>query len=106
MNKTIILVTFFLLMQVISQPVFSATKNNLQTQAKAKLELASEKVNINAAGAMEIARVMKGVGMKKAKAIVAYRKSHGEFKSIKQLTAVKGIGDATIAKNQDRLLLN
>ena len=43
---------------------------------------------------------MKGVGLKTAKAIVAYRKANGPFKTINELTEVKGIGVATLRKNE------
>ncbi len=62
-------------------------------------------VNLNKAGAKEIAKALKGVGIKKAKAIVAYREKHGEFKAVEELASVKGIGVATIAKNHSRILL-
>ena len=62
-------------------------------------------VNLNRAGAKEIAKALKGIGIKKAKAIVAYREKHGEFKAVEELASVKGIGVATIAKNHSRILL-
>ncbi len=62
-------------------------------------------VNLNKAGAKEIAKSLKGIGMKKAKAIVEYREKHGDFKAVEELASVKGIGVATIAKNFDRILL-
>jgi len=63
-------------------------------------------INVNKAGAKEIAKALKGVGMKKAQAIVEYREKHGNFKAVEELASVKGIGVATIAKNHDRILLN
>ncbi len=38
--------------------------------------------------------------MKKAQAIVEYRKQNGKFKSIEELQQVKGIGPALFAKNK------
>ncbi|WP_196138250.1 helix-hairpin-helix domain-containing protein [Aliikangiella sp. G2MR2-5] len=64
------------------------------------------KVNLNSAGAKEIAEALTGVGMKKASAIVEFRKLNGKFKKVEDLAAVKGIGVATIAKNESRILLN
>jgi len=57
-------------------------------------------ININTADAALIAKTLKGVGLKKAQAIVAYRETFGEFKSAGELEDVKGIGAKTIAKNQ------
>ncbi|WP_431305838.1 ComEA family DNA-binding protein [Vibrio rumoiensis] len=62
-------------------------------------------VNVNKADAEEIATMLKGIGEKKAQDIVDYRAEHGNFKSIDDLTQVKGIGQATIEKNQGRIVL-
>jgi len=58
-------------------------------------------VNINTADAVAIAEELSGVGMKKAQAIIDYRKSNGDFKTIESLTEVKGIGLKTVEKNRD-----
>lgn len=47
------------------------------------------KVNINTATAKELMKV-KGLSASKAKAIVAYRKKHGDFKSVDEIKEVKG----------------
>jgi len=62
-------------------------------------------VNVNSASAEELAALLNGVGLKKAQAIVDYRDKHGNFESVESLTAVKGIGSALVAKNQDRIKL-
>ena len=61
------------------------------------------KVNINTAGTSELAAVLKGVGLKKAQAIIEYRKKFGPFKSVDELTAVKGIGAKTMQKNRTKI---
>lgn len=48
---------------------------------------------------------LKGVGTKKAEAIIAYRDANGCFVSIEALTKVKGIGEKTIQRNKDSLIL-
>ncbi len=65
----------------------------------------SQVVNINTATAEELAEALKGVGIKKAQAIIAYRKANGEFSSAEQLTEVKGIGEATVNKNRALITL-
>lgn len=62
-------------------------------------------VNVNSANAEELATMLKGIGAKKAQDIIDYRNAHGSFKSLEDLMNVKGIGQATIQKNQDRILL-
>ncbi|EEY38151.1 DNA uptake protein [Vibrio mimicus MB451] len=62
-------------------------------------------VNINTASAEELATLLKGIGLKKAQAIVDYREANGPFISIDDLTNVKGIGEATVRNNATRILL-
>ena len=60
----------------------------------------SAPVNINTADVATIASSLKGIGLKKAANIVAYRTKHGPFKSPDDLDNVKGIGKKTIEKNR------
>ena len=57
----------------------------------------SKKLNINTASVTEL-KSLPGIGTAKADAIVNYRKQHGEFSSIHELSKVKGIGDKMVAK--------
>lgn len=61
-------------------------------------------VNINSADAKTIAASLQGIGQKKAEAIVQYRQAHGKFKSLKDLTRVKGIGEKTVKKNASDIM--
>ena len=63
-------------------------------------------ININTANVDALAEVLNGVGLKKAQAIVAYREAHGKFSSIDELVNVKGIGEATLAKNRTRMTVD
>lgn len=64
-----------------------------------------EKVNINAADAATLARVLHNVGQAKAEAIVVFRDENGPFRSAEQLAQVKGIGLRTVEQNVDRIEL-
>jgi competence protein ComEA len=66
---------------------------------------ATTSVNINTADAATIASALDGIGLAKAKAIVAFRDEHGPFKSVDDLTQVKGIGQATLQRNRDAIVL-
>ena len=55
-------------------------------------------VNINTADAETIAAELNGIGPSKAKAIVAYRTKHGPFRSVDDLSLVKGIGERTVER--------
>ncbi len=58
-------------------------------------------VDINNASKSELMN-LKGIGAKKADAIIMYRKDHC-FKDAQSLKAVKGIGVKTVAKNRDKI---
>ena len=66
----------------------------------------SETVNINTADAETIARVLNGVGLAKARAIIEHREQHGRFDAPADLAKVKGIGEATVAKNAARIIVS
>ena len=51
------------------------------------------------------ANILVGVGQSKAEAIVAYREENGRFKSLEDLARVRGIGEATIKRNEARISL-
>ena len=63
-------------------------------------------VNINAADAETLAQELKGIGLSRAEAIVAYRNQHGKFNSVDELANVKGIGVSILEKNRDNILLS
>jgi competence protein ComEA len=62
-------------------------------------------VNINTADALTLSKNIKGVGLKKAQAIISYREKNGEFKTIQDLKKVKGIGVKLLEKNKDTLIV-
>lgn len=62
-------------------------------------------VNINTATAEELSALLVGVGDKKAKEIVDYREKNGDFVTADSLVNVKGIGEATVEKNRERIQL-
>jgi len=67
----------------------------------------AEKINMNKATAKELAKI-KGLNVTKAKAIVSYRKKHGDFKSVEDLKAVKGfkrMDEKTMKDIEDQLTI-
>lgn len=54
-------------------------------------------VDINTAGPEELQRLA-GIGPALARRIIDYREEHGPFRSVEDLLAVKGIGEATLEK--------
>ncbi len=62
-------------------------------------------VNINTADAATLAEVLKGIGEVRAKEIVKWRSTNGNFTSVEQLAEVKGVGARVIEKNRERIVL-
>lgn len=74
--------------------------------AMAGAVFAAEPVDINTASAAELSEAIKGVGMKKARAIVDYRTEHGPFKSVDDLSWINGIGETTVNDNRENLTVS
>ncbi len=62
--------------------------------------LKGERININTASAADLER-LPGIGEKRAADIVAYRKAHGPFRSVEEITNVSGIGEVTLQALRD-----
>lgn len=62
-------------------------------------------VNINTADVESLSSALTGVGEKKAMAIIEYREQNGPFKSAEELALVKGIGDSTVEKNRENIIV-
>lgn len=56
-------------------------------------------LNINNASIEQLEQ-MKGIGARKAQAIVEYRLQHGNFAKIDDIVKVKGIGSSFLEKNR------
>lgn len=63
---------------------------------------AAEPVNINSADKQTLMQV-KGVGEKRAEAIIAWREKNGPFKAVADLAEIDGIGPSLIESNKDLL---
>ncbi|MEJ2729538.1 MAG: ComEA family DNA-binding protein [Deltaproteobacteria bacterium] len=64
----------------------------------------SQKININTAQADELMD-LKGIGVKKAKAIIEFRENNGPFKQPEDLINVPGIGPKTFEANKNRIIV-
>jgi competence protein ComEA len=63
-------------------------------------------IDINSADAKQIAKELKGVGLARAQAIVAYRDKNGPFKAVADLAKVKGVGKKMIQRNVSSIRLD
>ncbi|HDL64756.1 MAG TPA: helix-hairpin-helix domain-containing protein [Proteobacteria bacterium] len=69
-------------------------------------ELRAQEIDVNSASSSELQR-LKGVGAKKAQAIIAARDSGGSFTSLSNLASrVKGIGPKTVAKWENAVVID
>ncbi len=62
-------------------------------------------VDINHANAEAISTALKGIGDKKAQAIIDYRNEHGAFQTVDELLNVPGIGEKTLQRLRHQLSL-
>ncbi|HFZ1497086.1 TPA: helix-hairpin-helix domain-containing protein [Citrobacter freundii] len=87
-----------------SQATQTKAENSGAAQSKATLLVKASddegtRVSINSASAEDLARVMNGVGLKKAQAIVSYREEYGPFKTVEDLKQVPGMGSSLVERN-------
>lgn len=61
-------------------------------------------VDLNTATQKELV-TLKGIGVSKAKAIISYRDKNC-FKSVDELTKIKGVGKKLLEKNRDNLTVS
>ena len=64
----------------------------------------SNKIHINTASEKEILQ-LPGIGPAKAAAIIAYREEHGPFQKVEDLSNVTGIGEKTLEKIKEHIVL-
>ncbi|MFJ4157032.1 ComEA family DNA-binding protein [Pseudomonas sp. NPDC089752] len=68
-------------------------------------QTSSTRVNLNQADAPTLQRELNGIGKAKAEAIVAYREANGPFASVDEMLEIKGIGNALLERNRDKLMV-
>ena len=97
-NKTILagIVSLSLLLPAVN---FAATKTGSPPKVKT---VQTVNVNINHADAKTLV-TLKDIGKKKAADIIAYRTKNGAFKSVSDLTQVKGISQRIVNDNKGHL---
>ena len=90
----------------------NATSHHQATTHKSKTVVSQSKasepleqlVDINVATVAQL-QTVKGIGPKKAAAVVAYRDANGPFKRVEDITKVKGIGNKKLVKIQPYLTI-
>ncbi|MBX9585861.1 MAG: helix-hairpin-helix domain-containing protein [Gammaproteobacteria bacterium] len=100
-----VLAAFSATQAAVAQPA-SVSKENT---AKSTQSSSEYPIDINHSDVKHLMNI-KGIGEKRAKAIIQYRKAHGDFKSVGDLAQVKGITkkrlQTLISKNQGKITVH
>jgi competence protein ComEA len=91
-SYTRVLISIALLLGLSSQAVNAKVTS-------APIVVLESKINLNEAQAPAIANIVPGIGIKRAEAIVAYRKDHGKFVNFNDLAKVKGISERYVTQH-------
>lgn len=81
---------------------FTTNVVSAESKIKASVVAIQKTVDLNKS-TLDDLMTLKGIGHNKAKAILAYRKKIGSFKSVSDLTNVKGIGEKILMANKKRI---
>ncbi|MBR9729257.1 ComEA family DNA-binding protein [Shewanella intestini] len=98
------LVTLLVGMLGAASPLMAADGMSQQNVTPKSQQQVASMVNINKANIDQLQQ-LKGVGKKKAQAIMKYRQTNGEFKTVEQITEVSGIGENFIKLNGKNIAL-
>jgi len=96
MNKLTCVAATWVLLSAFSMTGFAIAKTPVDLDVGSKL-IAEQKLNINTADVAQLTKI-KGLGQKKAQAIVNYIKDNGKLSSVDELVKVKGIGNKLVSK--------
>lgn len=92
------------LIALVSCPLsWAESSSSLPTASSVQSSIAAP-ISINRATIEELT-ALKGIGKRKAKAIVNYREQHGDFQVIEDLLLVKGIGEKLYLKLENQITL-
>ncbi|WED41846.1 ComEA family DNA-binding protein [Legionella cardiaca] len=84
----------------VSFPLQAATNPG---HSKSAAMASQSRIDLNKADAAILSQSVKGIGKKRAEAIVQYREEHGRFKSIEELAQVKGLGKQFVKNHMEQL---
>ena len=78
-----------------ASPVWADKQETKPIKAATTKQAMMHRLDINQASLEQLV-MLKGIGKKKASAIVQYRQKHGKFKKVDDLLNVKGIGEKAL----------
>lgn len=113
MKQLTVIFTSSLLMMMTCSSTFAASathpKHHRSHHTLVQQQTSMSPIDLNTADIKTLSD-LKGIGPKKAKAIITYRQEHGNFKSLMDLAQVKGISKKSVARllknNPNQLIIN
>ncbi|OGV28918.1 MAG: hypothetical protein A3E88_02460 [Legionellales bacterium RIFCSPHIGHO2_12_FULL_35_11] len=84
---------------IASTPAIGAISSNPTQNSETNITKNINKINLNKADAATLTNSFKGIGAGRAKNIIIYRQTKGQFKSINDLAMVKGFSKNFVEKN-------
>ena len=81
----------------------SAETHHARAHALPHARQTATKINLNTADVAALTHSFKGIGAKRAQAIVNYRAAHGNFKSVGGLASVRGLGKSFVSRHLTQL---
>ncbi|MGQ3888699.1 ComEA family DNA-binding protein [Legionella sp. CNM-1927-20] len=67
------------------------------------ISITDKQINLNTADIKLLTKSAKGIGAKRAQAIIKYRQDHGKFKSVNDLAQVPGFGQKFVTSHLEEL---
>lgn len=89
-------------LSVLSLPIHASPKSTSKASIT-PVEQSVQKINLNQANVKQLSKSFKGIGKKRAVAIIKYRDEHKGFKSIAELAQVPGVGKRFVKTHLDQL---
>lgn len=87
---------------VFSSSLYAATQV-VTPQTVSTSPNSSHQINLNTADAKALSRSIKGIGLKRAEAMIKYREAHNGFHSIDDLAQVPGLGKNFVKTHREEL---
>jgi len=92
------------LLMVSTVGLFAKTHHVSKEKTEHSIVQPGQKVDLNKATLVQL-ESLKGIGAKKAQEIVSYRQAHGGFKSVDELTAIRGINQRLVDDLKQRVIV-
>ena len=87
---------------VVSLPLNAAIKEADKTPSVSS-QKPTVKIDLNKADIKTLSKSFKGIGQKRAEAIIGYRETKGGFKSVEELAQVRGLGEQFVKSHLSQL---